>query len=110
MNFVILEQWLTELMPVDHKHQLKTFIDHVKEDAPLKFTLGMNHLYPSMISKDEEVRNAALNGLLLGVTLYHAWKVNPTLIEGSLNGFLDSQAKKRGENVYDFLKERAKKK
>lgn len=109
MNFVILEQWLTELMPPDHKNVMHDLISCIKEDASLQFLVGMNTLYPSIVSEDLRVKAAALNGLMIGIALSHAWKVNPTLIESSLTGFLESRSKHRGENVFDFLKERAKK-
>lgn len=110
MNFKILEQWLTELMPAEHKQMMQQMIECIQENAPLQFSVGMTQLYPSLIHDNTEIQAAGLNGLLIGITLYHAWNSKPFVVETQLQGFLDYRKKKRGENIVDFFTERAKKK
>lgn len=110
MDFVLFEQWLCELMPKEHKHAVKQLVECIQENPTLQFMVGMNTHYPSLVNENPEVRAAALNGIMIGVCLYHAWKNNSFVMETSLKGFLDHQSKKRGENIVDFFTERAKKK
>lgn len=110
MDFKIFEQWLAELMPAESKPMVHQLIECIKENAPLQFMTGMTQLYPSLVAEDKSEQAAALNGLMIGVTLYHAWKTNPFIIETHLKGFLEHQSKRRGENIIDFFTERAKKK
>ena len=109
MDYKLLEAWLSELMPPDHKKVVRELVHCIQQNAPLQFSVAMNALYPSLIHIDGEVRSAALNGLLTGITLASAWQQNSFVIETGLKGFLEHRSKLRGENVFDFYKGRAEK-
>jgi hypothetical protein len=108
MDFILLEQWLVELVPPEHKKAIGPLIECIRENAPLQFIVGMHSLYPLFNDEDPKIKASSINGLLVGISLAQAWKVNPIGIQETLRGFVDYASKKRGENVYDFLAERAK--
>lgn len=108
MNFKTLEAWLVELMPKDHQHWMKLFIQCIQENPALQFTIGMSQVYPDLVSDNREVRAAALNGLMMGICFAEAYRVAPEFMERNIQGFLDFKQKGRGENVLNFLTERAK--
>lgn len=109
MDWELLEKWLVELLPSDGKHLIQALMECTKEQPGVQFIQGMLEIYPAIHDGEKSVQIAAINGLLTGICLGESWRRNQEGTRRHLEGYLEHQARKRGEHVVDFFVERAKK-
>ena len=101
MNYKLLAKWLCVIVPVA-KTEINQIVDSIEKSAVHTLAANMGVLERHFTSLNREERVGCVNGLLVGITLVLASQEDPKIIEQSMQKAVDTAAKIRGENVFDF--------
>lgn len=108
MNFPLLKNFMLEFLPDDAQLVLNEVLNALEEQPLilLNNSLLWNHTR-YFKGDDKKLAICAANGMVLGFALAYAVHKYPA-IEKELEAYIADSAKRRGENVVNFLQKKGK--
>jgi hypothetical protein len=101
----LLERFLLEISCAPARAPISRFFEGLRQNSTSTFLNGLQMLQPVTQSQGDKNKDC-INGIMFGIAMVKASK--DLEVQKHMEGFLEYRARERGEHVYDFLQEKAK--
>jgi hypothetical protein len=106
MSLEQVEKLLVGMMPPEALNPVHSQFELMRENPVEAFSGLWNHLFPTLRDPEDAGHVAAINGILVGVSLYYGLQRSANL-QKIIGDYIVDRSRKRGENIVNFYEARA---